>query len=60
MVDIGKLVEGVVLGIVGIVVVFLLVGNLAPTITDASNNISGSGLPLASMFGSSGVVMTID
>ena len=45
MVDISKLVEGVVLGIVGIVVVFLLVGNLAPTITDASDNISGSGLP---------------
>jgi hypothetical protein len=31
--------------IIGIVVIFYLVGNLAPTLSTAAGNISGSGLP---------------
>ena len=45
--------------IIGIVLVFLIVGNLAATIITAAGNISGSGLPLASLFGASGVVLII-
>lgn len=53
------MVTGVVLTIVGIIVIFLLVGNSASSITDAADNISGSGLPLAGLFSSSGVVLLI-
>ena len=45
--------------IIGIVLVFLIVGNLAATIITAAGNISGSGLPLAGLFGASGVVLII-
>ena len=57
--DVGKMVTGVVLVIVGIVVIFYLVGNTAPTLTAAADNISGSGLPLAGLFASNGVVLLI-
>jgi len=45
--------------ILTIVVVFLIVGNLAGTIIVAAGNISGSGLPLASLFGASGIALVI-
>lgn len=56
---INSLVTGVVTGIIGIIIIFLLVGNTAGSITDASDNISTSGLPLASLFNSSGVVLLV-
>lgn len=59
MVDVAKLVTNVVLVIVGIVVIFYLVGSSAGTLTTAADNISGSGLPLASLFSSNGVVLLI-
>lgn len=59
MVNVKAIVSGLVLGIVGIVIIFYLVGNLSPTITTAATNISDSGLPLASLFSSSGVVMIV-
>lgn len=58
-VNVTGIVTGVVSLIVAIIVVFLIVGNTAGDITDASSNISGSGLPLASLFSSSGVVLLI-
>lgn len=54
-----NVITGIVLLIVGIVVIFNLVGGSASTLTTAAGNISGSGLPLASLFGSSGVVLMI-
>ena len=54
-----SLVIGIVFVIVGFVVIFYIVGALAPTLTVASANISGSGLPLASLFSSSGVLLII-
>lgn len=57
--EIEKKVTGLILLIVGIVVIFNIVGNTATTLTDASTNISSSGLPLASLFSSNGVVMLI-
>jgi len=45
--------------ILGMVVVFYLVGNLAPTLTTAAGNISGSGLPLANLFGSNGLLLLL-
>ena len=54
-----KLVIGVISLIVGIVMIFYIVAALAPTITSAANNMSASGLPLASLFSSSGVILTI-
>lgn len=59
MVNVAKLVTGVVLLIVSIIVIFQLVGNSASALIDAADNISGSGLPLASLFSSSGVVLLI-
>ena len=57
--NIKGIVTGVVMLIIGFVLVFYLVGGLAPTLTTAAGNISGSGLPLASLFASNGVVMII-
>lgn len=45
--------------IIGFIVVFYIIGGLAPTLVTASQNISGSGLPLSSLFGSSGVIFII-
>lgn len=59
MVDVAKLTTGVVLVIVAIIVIFQLVGNTATDITNAANNISSSGLPLAGLFASDGVVPLI-
>lgn len=53
------MVTGLIMLIIGIVVIFNIVGNSSTTLTDASNNISGSGLPLASMFASNGVVLLV-
>lgn len=52
-------VETTILAIVGVIVIFLLVGNTASSMTDAADNLSGSGLPLASLFSSNGVVLMI-
>jgi len=57
--DVEKIVTSVVLLIVGIVVIFYLVGNTAGTLITASGNISGSGLPLAGLFSSTGIVLLI-
>jgi predicted membrane protein len=58
-VDVKGLVVSIILVIVGFVTVFYLVGGTAGTIVTASQNISGSGLPLASLFSSSGVLLII-
>lgn len=57
--NVEKMVTSLVLVIVGIVVIFYIVGALAPTLTDAASNISGSGLPLAGLFNSNGVVILL-
>ncbi len=58
-VNITALITAVILIIVAIVVIFFLVGSTAPTLTEAADNISGSGLPLASLFASGGIVLLI-
>ena len=57
--EVQKTVTGLVTLIVGIVVIFYLVGGMSDVLTDSADNISNSGLPLASLFSSSGVVMII-
>jgi len=59
MVDVQKLVMGVVLIVVGFVAVFYTVANLAPTMIASANNMTASGLPLATLFASSGVLLVI-
>lgn len=59
MANVKTLVSGVVTLIVGIIIIFLIVGNTSADLTTASGNISGSGLPLASLFASNGVVLLI-
>lgn len=54
-----KLISGLVLLIVGIVVIFYIVGGTAGTLTTAAGNISNSGLPLAGLFASNGVVLLV-
>lgn len=56
-INIKGIIVGVVLLIVTFIVTFLLVGNTAGDLTAAADNISGSGLPLASLFSSNGVVL---
>lgn len=59
MVNVKGVVTGVVLLIVTIIVSFLIVGSTAGDLTTAADNISGSGLPLASLFASNGVVLLV-
>ena len=58
-VNVATIVTSVVLLIVAIVVIFNIVGGTASTLKTSADNISGSGLPLASLFSSSGVVLLI-
>lgn len=59
MSNVSKIATGIVGAIISIIVVFLIIGGMSSTITDSASNISGSGLPLASLFGSSGVVLIV-
>ena len=58
-IDIKNIIVSVVMLIVAIIVVFLIVGNTNADIVEAADNISNSSLPLASLFGSSGVVLLV-
>lgn len=44
---------------IGIIVVFFVLAGLATTIIASANNISASGLPLATLFGASGVLLIL-
>ena len=54
-----NIVIGVVLIVIGFIVVMTLVGSTAGDLISASDNISASGLPLANLFASSGVLLLI-
>lgn len=58
-VNVKLLVTGVVALIVAIIVSFLIVGGTSASLIAAADNISGSGLPLASLFSSTGVVLLV-
>ena len=45
--------------IIGLVVLFLIVANLYPTLAQAGNNLSTSGLPLWSLFASGGLIFIL-
>ena len=57
--DVGQMTRNQVMAIVGIIVILLIVAGLATPILGALGNLSTSGLPLASMFSTTGVVGTI-
>lgn len=57
--DIKTKVTGLVTLIVGIIVIFNLLGGTSADLTTAATNVSGSGLPLAGLFGSSGVILLV-
>ena len=57
--SIGALAGSVVSMLIGLVVVFLLASNLIPTAQVAGDNLSGSGIPLGSLFASSGIVFVL-
>ena len=59
MVNVKGMVTAVILVIVAIIVIFNIVGGTSASLTDAATNISSSGLPLATLFSSSGVVLLI-
>ena len=58
-VGIENILIGVVSSIILFIITFRIIGGTAADITTAAGNISGSGLPLASLFGSSGVVLLV-
>lgn len=53
------LVGGVIGIVIGFILVFYLVGGLSGTLVAAAGQISNSGLPLASLFSSTGAVFVI-
>ena len=57
--NIGGLATSVVGMLIGLVVVFLLASNLIPVAQVAGDNLSGSGIPLASLFASGGIVFVL-
>lgn len=54
-----KLAYGVIFGILAIIIVMQLFGGTAQEIANAGTNVSATGLPLSSLFSSSGLVMLI-
>jgi ABC-type uncharacterized transport system fused permease/ATPase subunit len=51
---------GIIVAIVGIVVVFTLIGSMAPTLMTSAINASNSGLPLANvLFSPTGILLII-
>jgi len=59
MVNVKGMVTSLVLLIVAIIVIFQIVGQTSTDLTNAADNISGSGLPLANLFASNGVVLLV-
>lgn len=55
----GLLVSGIVTTIIGIILSLQLFGNTSSDVVSALDNASGSGLPLASLFSSTGIVALI-
>lgn len=49
----------IILVILAIIMIFSIVGNSSPYMTDSADNVSGSGLPLAGLYSASGVIMLI-
>lgn len=58
-INLTAVVSGAIAVIIGIIVIMNIIGNTSGSIVDATENITGSGLPFASLFSSSGVVMLI-
>jgi len=50
---------GLVVGLVTIMVVMFLYGNLSPELINSANNVTASGMPLSSLFSSTGVVLIL-
>ena len=59
MVNVKEMVTSLVLLIVAIIVIFQIVGQTSTDLTSAADNISSSGLPLANLFASNGVVLLV-
>ena len=57
--SIGKVAGSVVSMLIGLVVVFYLASYLIPEAQIAGNNLSGSGIPLGSLFASGGIVFIL-
>lgn len=57
--SLGGLANKTIYMFIGIVVVFLLATYLIPEAQTAGDNLSASGIPLASIFGSSGLVFVL-
>lgn len=57
--NIKGMVTAVILTIIGIIIVFQIVGSTSTDLTLASGNISSSGLPLANLFAANGVVLLV-
>jgi len=50
---------GVITSIIAIILVMQIFGNTATELVNAGNNVTDSGLPMSSLFSSSGIVMLI-
>lgn len=57
MVNIKAVAGGLVIAIISIIIIMQIVGNTANDVVAGAGNVSSSGLPLASLFSSNGVVM---
>lgn len=57
MVNVKKLVSGLILVIISIIIIFQIVGATSTDLTNAAANVTASGLPLSNLFASNGVVL---
>jgi len=57
--SVGKIATGVITAILAIIIVFALVSGTAGTLVNSSTDVAGSGLPLAGLFSSNGIVLLI-
>lgn len=57
--DIQKIVTGLVFAIVGFILVFAILGGTASILQNSTTDVATSGLPLANLFASNGVVILV-
>jgi hypothetical protein len=57
--NVGNQTNNLILLILGIIVIFTLLGATASQLIEAGDNVSASGLPLANLFGGGGIIFLI-
>lgn len=57
--DVSGKVTAIILSIIGIIVIFSILGATSTDLTSSADQVSASGLPLANLFSSNGIILLV-